>query len=107
MRNSDQFSHFRYQVWFPGAPTSDTQRRQLEANGYRLTYLCGYSVEHRAQYVGVWQKPALTSVAYEAHYGLLLDACLGKDRALASRGFVATQFRVFTNRRQVRGCSSK
>lgn len=51
----------------------------------------------RAQYVGVWQKPTLSKNPYEAHYGLTLEQCLAKDKILLSRGFIATQFRVFNN----------
>uniref|UniRef100_A0A1I7XJL8 Secreted protein n=1 Tax=Heterorhabditis bacteriophora TaxID=37862 RepID=A0A1I7XJL8_HETBA len=31
-------------VWFPGTRHAETQRKHFEENGFRLTYLCGYSV---------------------------------------------------------------
>lgn len=65
----------------------------MEREGYRLTYLCGYSVQNRAQYVGVWQKPTLTKNPYEAYYGLNLQECLTKDKYLTSKGYTAVQFR--------------
>ncbi|KAK0395714.1 hypothetical protein QR680_001396 [Steinernema hermaphroditum] len=87
----------RSEVWFPGSSNAEAQKLRLEREGFRLSYLCGYAVRNRAEYVGVWQKPTLSINPYEAHYGLSLADCLRKDKQLKSKGFVATQFRVFNN----------
>uniref|UniRef100_A0A914YHG6 Uncharacterized protein n=1 Tax=Panagrolaimus superbus TaxID=310955 RepID=A0A914YHG6_9BILA len=84
-------------IWFPGTPEADVQRRLMERDGFRLISLCGYSVKNRAQYVGVWMKPTLSKHPYEAYYGLSLTECIAKDKYLNSKGYVATQFRVFNN----------
>uniref|UniRef100_A0A0N5APA3 Beta-lactamase domain-containing protein n=1 Tax=Syphacia muris TaxID=451379 RepID=A0A0N5APA3_9BILA len=86
-----------FEVWFPGTLEALKQRRSLENRGYRLSYLCGYSVMGYPQYIGVWQKPTLSLDPYEAHYGLTLNQCLAKDKSLINRGFIAVQFRVFTS----------
>ena len=67
----------------------------MERDGYRLISLCGYSVQSRAQYVGVWMKPTISKHPYEAYYGLTLTECIAKDKYLSGKGYVATQFRVF------------
>ncbi|CAD6189089.1 unnamed protein product [Caenorhabditis auriculariae] len=90
-----------FHVWFPGTPHADTQKEHFEKSGFRLTYLCGYTDNGRGKYVGVWQKPHLSSAQYEAHYGLTMDACMQKDKLLISRGFIATSFRVFNNKNQI------
>ncbi|TMS35418.1 hypothetical protein L596_002828 [Steinernema carpocapsae] len=87
----------QFEVWFPGTAKAEAQRIRLEREGFRLTYLCGYTINFRAQYIGVWQKPTLSANPYEAHYGLQLTECLRKDKRLNAKGFVATQFRVFNN----------
>ncbi|CAI4225949.1 unnamed protein product [Auanema sp. JU1783] len=90
------------QIWFPGSPHSETQRQYFEKNGFRLTYLCGWSEAGKGKYIGIWQKPSMSSkTQYEAHYGLTFEACMQKDKLLTQRGYVAISFRVFSNRRQV------
>ncbi|CAJ0583908.1 unnamed protein product, partial [Mesorhabditis spiculigera] len=69
--------------------------------GYRLTHLCGYSAEGRGRYVGVWQKPTLNKLQYEAHYGVSLENIIQKDRDLLARHYVASSIRCFNNRQQV------
>lgn len=46
-------------------------------------------------YVGIWQKPVLRAVPYEAHFGITLKECMNLDVKFVARQFVATQFRVF------------
>ncbi|CAD5229641.1 unnamed protein product [Bursaphelenchus okinawaensis] len=86
-----------FKIWFPGTREAEMQRIKFENEGYRLTSLCGYSVKNRAQYVGVWSKPALSNTPYEAYYGLTMTECLEKDKSLKAKGYVAVQFRVFNN----------
>lgn len=52
-------------------------------------------------YVGIWQKPVLRAVPYEAHYGITLKECMALDATLVARQFVATQFRVFNSNNKV------
>ncbi|KAE9548215.1 hypothetical protein FO519_008576 [Halicephalobus sp. NKZ332] len=88
-----------HRIWFPGTPEADVQRRLFERDGFRLTSLCGYSVQNRAQYVGVWMKPSSSKNPYEAYYGLTLSECISKDKYLSAKGYIATQFKVFNNGR--------
>uniref|UniRef100_A0A1I7URP0 Beta-lactamase domain-containing protein n=1 Tax=Caenorhabditis tropicalis TaxID=1561998 RepID=A0A1I7URP0_9PELO len=90
-----------FHIWFPGQPHADEQKQHFENNGYRLTYLCGYTEAGKGKYVGVWQKPTKSEAQYEAHYGLTMEACMQKDRLLVQKGFVATSLRVFNNKNQV------
>ncbi|KAI1725277.1 beta-lactamase domain-containing protein [Ditylenchus destructor] len=94
-----------FRIWFPGTVEAKNQKILYENEGYRLTTICGYSVKNEAYYVGVWQKPALNKVPYEAHYGLSLRECLSHDEKLATKDFVATQFRVFSNGNEVLCCA--
>jgi hypothetical protein len=96
----------RIQIWFPGSPESDQQKALFEREGFRLISLCGYSVkkvnpvlmvtdlsphgnQKSARYVGIWQKPVLRSVPYEAHYGVSLSECLEINDRLAARSLQA------------------
>ncbi|KAF1748637.1 hypothetical protein GCK72_025104 [Caenorhabditis remanei] len=90
-----------FHIWFPGQPHADEQKTHFENNGYRLTYLCGYSEAGKGKYVGIWMKPTKSESQYEAHYGLTMEACMQKDRLLVQKGYVATSLRVFNNKNQV------
>uniref|UniRef100_A0A1I7XIY2 Beta-lactamase domain-containing protein n=1 Tax=Heterorhabditis bacteriophora TaxID=37862 RepID=A0A1I7XIY2_HETBA len=52
------------------------------------------------RYIGLWQKPALCQVQYEAYYGLSLNACMQKNKLMRAKGFVATSFHVFNNKNE-------
>ncbi|KAL3123470.1 hypothetical protein niasHT_004642 [Heterodera trifolii] len=93
-------------IWFAGSPESDVQKSLFEKDGFRLISLCGYSIRKKtARFVGVWQKPALRAVPYEAHYGVTLSECIELNDRLAARDFVAVQFRVFRNLDEVLCCA--
>uniref|UniRef100_A0A914I7H7 Beta-lactamase-related domain-containing protein n=1 Tax=Globodera rostochiensis TaxID=31243 RepID=A0A914I7H7_GLORO len=93
-------------IWFAGSPESDLQKALFEKDGFRLISLCGYSIRKKtARFVGVWQKPVLRTVPYEAHYGITLSECVELNDRFAARDYVAVQFRVFRNLDEVLCCA--
>uniref|UniRef100_A0A914WBU5 Beta-lactamase-related domain-containing protein n=1 Tax=Plectus sambesii TaxID=2011161 RepID=A0A914WBU5_9BILA len=90
-----------YRLWFPGSTAADTQRTHYEQQGYRITHICGYTVQNRPQYVGIWQMPTLSQAPYEIQYGISLDECLAKDKQLTQQGYIAVKFQAFNSGNRV------
>uniref|UniRef100_A0AC35UH88 Beta-lactamase domain-containing protein n=1 Tax=Rhabditophanes sp. KR3021 TaxID=114890 RepID=A0AC35UH88_9BILA len=87
-----------FKVWWPGSSSAEFQKSNFEKEGYYLFNLCGYSIQNRAQYIGVWLKDSTKVTPYQAYYGLTLRDSMRKDKQLAIKGFIATRFQCFNNR---------